>query len=185
VPAPAKPEIPASESPAPAAGIDDLFGEPAAAEPEMKKEKGDDLFGDPNPTPAEAAVEQSNPSANSIEEDLFGTPEPEASEPNTAEAAKSESENSEPANSDSQKEQADDPFKDSSYRNWKDNTGNYKVRAKLVVIYGDSVRLLKDSGRYTTVPFSRLSDNDRRYVAEVLAQLSSDTNTQLVEFSGR
>jgi hypothetical protein len=53
------------------------------------------------------------------------------------------------------------------------------------VIYGDSVRLLKDTGKTTTVPFRRLSENDRQYVAEVLAKLSKDANTQLVDFNAR
>jgi hypothetical protein len=76
-------------------------------------------------------------------------------------------------------------FKDSSYRNWKDNTGNYAVHAKLIVIYDDSVRLLKENGKTTTVPFRRLSETDRQHVAEVLAKLSRDANTQLVEFNAR
>jgi hypothetical protein len=103
---------------------------------------------------------------------LFGTPEAEAPVEAPAEAPKGDAD-------------IDDLFKDSSYRNWKDNTGNFSVKAKLIVIYGDSVRLLKDNGNTTTVPFRRLSENDRQYVAEVLVKLSRDANTQLVDFNGR
>jgi hypothetical protein len=45
--------------------------------------------------------------------------------------------------------------------------------------------LLKDNGNTTTVPFRRLSESDRQYVSEVLAKLSQDANSQLVEFNGR
>jgi hypothetical protein len=56
-------------------------------------------------------------------------------------------------------------------RTWVDNTGHYEVEARLVVIMVDSVRLLKENGRTTTVPMSRLSDGDRDYVEQMIAQI--------------
>ena len=128
------------------------------------------------PAPVDApAVDAPVGDAPAAEDDLFGKPEPEAAVP----AVPAEAPNAE-GNAD-----VDDLFKDSSYRNWKDNTGNFSVRAKLIVIYGDSVRLLKDNGHTSTVPFRRLSETDRQFVADALAKLSRDANTQLVDFSQR
>ena len=49
-------------------------------------------------------------------------------------------------------------------RAWSDNTGKYRVNARLVSIGDSSVRLLKDTGKYTTVPLSRLSADDLNFV---------------------
>jgi hypothetical protein len=45
-------------------------------------------------------------------------------------------------------------------RQWTDNTGKYHVRARLVVVTATHVRLLKENGKYTTVPVERLSRDD-------------------------
>lgn len=43
-----------------------------------------------------------------------------------------------------------------------------------MIILDGKVRLLKESGRTTTVPTERLSATDRQYVAEVIARYGSD-----------
>lgn len=51
-------------------------------------------------------------------------------------------------------------------RQWTDDSGTFQVRATLVEISesGDSVKLRLQDGKFTTVPFERLSESDRRYV---------------------
>jgi hypothetical protein len=49
-------------------------------------------------------------------------------------------------------------------RTWTDNTGKYRINARLVIVGEGSVRLLKDTGKYTTVPFNRLSSDDLNFV---------------------
>lgn len=51
-------------------------------------------------------------------------------------------------------------------RLWTDNTGKYKVMGRLVEVRETSVRILKDNGRYTTVPFERLSRDDLAFVRQ-------------------
>jgi hypothetical protein len=51
-----------------------------------------------------------------------------------------------------------------AWRVWTDNTGNYQVNARLVSVGETSVRLLKDTGKYTTVPMGRLSRIDLDFV---------------------
>ena len=52
----------------------------------------------------------------------------------------------------------------SGMRVWTDNTGKYQVVARLVTIKDGKVRLLKETGRHTTVPFERLSRTDLAFV---------------------
>ncbi len=49
-------------------------------------------------------------------------------------------------------------------RVWTDDTGNYRVNARLVSVGETTVRLLKDTGKYTTVPMGRLSRIDLDFV---------------------
>lgn len=49
-------------------------------------------------------------------------------------------------------------------REWVDNTGRYQTRGRLVSFLDGHVRLLKDNGRTTTVPLTRLSQNDLEFV---------------------
>ena len=67
----------------------------------------------------------------------------------------------------------DDPFADppkvsseanDGLRDWSDDTGTFHVRGRLVQIMQGKVRLLKDTGKYTTVPIDRLSRIDLSYV---------------------
>ncbi len=52
----------------------------------------------------------------------------------------------------------------SPMRTWTDNTGKYHVRARLVIVGERYVRLLKDTGKYTTVRMERLSGSDLAFV---------------------
>ena len=63
-------------------------------------------------------------------------------------------------------------FQGAEFRNWTDNTGAYSIQARVAVIFGDKVRLLKENGKYTTVPMERLSDFDRSYVQWVAESLT-------------
>ena len=64
-------------------------------------------------------------------------------------------------------------------RTWVDNTGNFQVTAKLVEVLDGKVRLLKDSGKTTTVELGRLSETDVQYVQTLLAQQGSGVVGQL------
>ncbi len=59
-------------------------------------------------------------------------------------------------------------------REWTDNTGKFNVEAKLVLIQGGKVRLLKETGRTTTVAIERLSKADRDYVTEAIGRYGED-----------
>jgi hypothetical protein len=62
-------------------------------------------------------------------------------------------------------------------REWRDNSGQFRIKAKLVLILDGKVRLLKDTGRTTTVTLDRLSDEDRTYVSEVIGRYGNDLTT--------
>jgi hypothetical protein len=67
-------------------------------------------------------------------------------------------------------------------RTWHDNTGLFQVDAKLVVIFADSVRLLKSNGKFCTLPIRRLSEEDRNFVEHV-AQLLPGSDAKYVSSS--
>lgn len=69
-------------------------------------------------------------------------------------------------------------------RQWSDNSGQFRVQARLVLILDGKVRLLKESGRTTTVPTARLSAADQQYVAEVVSRYGSDL-TKLDQLAAR
>jgi hypothetical protein len=52
-------------------------------------------------------------------------------------------------------------------RVWTDVTGKHQVRGRMKLILGaeQKVRILKETGKYTTVPFAKLSQEDRMFVA--------------------
>ncbi|MDZ4851472.1 MAG: SHD1 domain-containing protein, partial [Pirellulaceae bacterium] len=74
----------------------------------------------------------------------------------------------------------DDSFLGADFREWIDNTGDYAVHARLAVIFPDRIRLLKENGKFTTVPMSRLSDADRDYVTWVAVSLSKGPAVKFV-----
>lgn len=114
--------------------------------------------------PAEAAP-ASEPAAEAKEEpagDAFDDLFKPAAEEKPAEA--------EPATS-------EDPFSSAlklPLRTWKDDTGEFEVQARLLLVLDGKVRLLKETGRTTTVPMDRLSQGDRHYVEQVVAQFGRD-----------
>ena len=129
--------------PAEPAEVEDLFKEPEAA-PAKPTDEVDDLFKDldaPSGNKAAASEAPAAPNEPSKEvEDLFSEP----AGPMAAAEPKSDS--------------AD------GMRLWSDNTGEFQVRARLVVVGKTHVRLLKDTGKFTTVPYSRLSQTDLAFV---------------------
>jgi type VI secretion system secreted protein VgrG len=60
-------------------------------------------------------------------------------------------------------------------RLWTDITGKHQVRGQMkkILIAEQKVRILKDTGKYTTVPFARLSEADRTFVARHTIEPSS------------
>ena len=56
-------------------------------------------------------------------------------------------------------------------REWRDDTGRHGTEGRLVEVRVDRVRILKTSGRHTTVPMARLSRADRDHVAGVALAL--------------
>jgi hypothetical protein len=69
-------------------------------------------------------------------------------------------------------------------REWTDNSGQFRVQGRLVLILAGKVRLLKETGRSTTVPVERLSEADRAYVTEVVARYGADLE-QLDQLAAR
>jgi hypothetical protein len=59
-------------------------------------------------------------------------------------------------------------------RQWTDNSGKFNVKAKLVLVLDGKVRLLKETGRTTTVAIDRLSKADQAYVAEAIERYGED-----------
>jgi len=163
---PSEPATPAEPEGKPATDpvAEDLFGDlpkkPAAKAKTApaKKDTAEDLFGDlPTADPAKPATEPKADPAKDAAEDLFGAPATPAEPKATPKAA--------PV----------DPFSATSPRElpmrlWVDNTGNYQVRARLSVVMDGKVRLLKDTGRTTTVSLRRLSEADQQYVQRIASQ---------------
>lgn len=159
---------------------DDLFG-PVDAD---QRKSDDDLFGSPAPSTSQPAPEM--PSAEG-DDDLFGTP---ASQPENKVTPV-------PAEEDDLfgKRQKDQPSVESdatmvshnAYRQWRDNTGNFEIEAKLAEIHADYVRLLKTNGNYCKVPMRRLSDADRQFVQQVASRVADGSvkMVSIVELSGK
>lgn len=161
------PTTPAPTAPAPSAEVEDLFSQPETtpAEPQTKPAEPaevEDLFKEPEAAPAKPTDEV---------DDLFK--DLDAPSGNKAAASEAPATPAEPS-----KEVEDlfsepagpmaaaEPKSDASegMRLWTDNTGEFQVRARLVVVGKTHVRLLKDTGKFTTVPYSRLSQTDLAYV---------------------
>jgi uncharacterized cupin superfamily protein len=67
-------------------------------------------------------------------------------------------------------------------RTWTDNTGKYTVRARLVQVLDGKVRLQKESGRFTTVSFERLSKADLALVQNRVPTIASNAIDRGAEF---
>ena len=63
-------------------------------------------------------------------------------------------------------------------RQWVDDSGTFRVQGRLILILEGKVRLLKETGRTTTVPLQRLSEADRAYVEEIISRYGSDLSQQ-------
>ncbi len=180
---------PAANTPAPAANpLDDLFSTPNAADANpapAKNESLDGLFNmneDAKPKTIEATQDTAMPVSTEADstpnfDNLFGNPAG-ATATQSTEETKPEADKKAP-----EENNFDDLFKSTSapqqptfqgaeFRSWIDNTGSYEVKARLVMIYPDRIRLLKENGKHTTVPFTRLSDSDRQYVNWVAVSLT-------------
>jgi hypothetical protein len=72
-------------------------------------------------------------------------------------------------------------FNGAEFRQWIDNTGAYAVKARLSVIYVDKIKLLKENGKFTTVPLSRLSERDFSYVQWVANNLTGEQTSMMVK----
>jgi len=180
---PAAPPAPAPAAPAaPGKEVEDLFSEPepAPAEPAAPSGAVDDLFKDapaettpaapPADMPAPGAAPEAAPPAEAPAkpaddvDDLFkdlddkntssevpARPQPTQGELEELFSQPREQASAEPA---------------AAMRLWTDNTGKFQIRARLVVVTPTHVRLLKDTGKYTTVPHSRLSKADLAFVRQ-------------------
>jgi hypothetical protein len=88
---------------------------------------------------------------------------------------------------------SDDPFADPfqtsvdgklPMRQWVDDSGSFQVQGRLILILEGKVRLLKETGRTTTVPLERLSADDRQYVDGIISRYGTDL-TQLDKLVAR
>jgi hypothetical protein len=170
--------------------MDDLFNgdakPDAAPEAPAKEPDLDDLFGKPVSTDKAANDD------DAFFESLFGaSADKKQPSKEPAQPAQTDREQAKPDDSDSTKELNDlfgvgastnpAPFNGAEFRQWVDNTGAYQVKARLAIIYGDKVKLLKENGNYTTVTLNRLSESDFQYVQWVASSLTADTNSKLVK----
>jgi hypothetical protein len=70
----------------------------------------------------------------------------------------------------------------SEMRMWVDNTGKYSVNARLIRFLDGHVRLMKDTGRTTTVALNRLSERDLEFVnRQASAQKATAVQTAQVD----
>lgn len=123
----------------PPGGVDDLFDNTTPAPEAPRSDSIDDLFketSEPKAAPEPAVPSDLDQDNKDNVDDLFSDPTPDKSTSNEPDAM----------------------------RDWTDNTGKYHVVARLVSVDATSVRLLKENGRYTTVPFERLSQADLAFV---------------------
>lgn len=169
----AEPAAPAETPARPADDVEDLFkdtdtkpadapaaeppAKPADTTPAKPADDVEDLFKETDDkkaaTSEPAQEEPMNPAPSSEVEDLFSEPTDKPSTSASLEARPGEVEEASPM------------------RLWTDNTGKYQVRARLLVVGDRHVKLLKETGKTTTVPFSRLSGNDLAFVQH---QVSSE-----------
>ncbi len=166
-PTPTPAPTPAPAAPAPSAEVEDLFSQPETTpvEPQTKPAEPaevEDLFKEPETAPAKPTDEV---------DDLFK----DLDAPSGNKAAANEA----PATPAEPSKEVEDLFSEPTgpmaaaepktdaadgMRLWSDNTGEFQVRARLVVVGKTHVRLLKDTGKFTTVPYSRLSQTDLAFV---------------------
>ena len=174
VPEPPTPDMPEETPEAPATPAEDMPETPAEPKtPDKPAADVEDLFKDADadkkpadvaPEPAEKPAEEPAKPADKADdvEDLFKETDEKKSAATAAAAPLdpiAAARTREIENLFSEPTDAASPM-----RLWTDNTGKYQVRARLVVVGNNYVRLLKDTGRYTTVRFHRLSGGDLAFV---------------------
>ncbi|MEX2174697.1 MAG: SHD1 domain-containing protein [Pirellulaceae bacterium] len=156
---PAAPATPPAPAPAPATDEDDPFAPPPAA----------------TRPPTGAAAEPAT-----VDDDPFA---PLPAKPTTAPVGASPS-----PTLVAPKPAADplaDPFSISSpaelpVREWIDDSGHFRVRGRLIAVLDGQIRILKETGRTTTVGWTRLSTADQTYVQEQLTRYGADLAEQFV-----
>jgi hypothetical protein len=171
---PARPAPPPKAPAQPAPAEDDLFGDPAPAKkpaagdeeipapakPAAPKADGDDLFNNVFSEPPAKPVSQPIDEAPAPTKKPEPKPEPKPADDN-------------------------DPFADNislpvpTMREWVDDSGAYRIRGRLVQVLDGKVKLLKETGKTTTVPFSRLSDKDLEYVQQIQSHVQNARPTPL------
>ena len=147
-------DTPATRTGAPADAPEELPEDaPEEAVPESVQD-GAALSSDP-----EAAVEEAEETGETVEPD----------EPETEDVPAEPKE--------------DDPFASvpkapaEPMRRWIDNTGTHETVGTLIEVHADRIRILKQSGSYSTVPLTRLSREDQTYVAATGVRLASERHT--------
>ena len=147
-------DTPATRTGAPADAPEELPEDaPEEAVPESVQD-GAALSSDP-----EAAVEEAEETGETVEPD----------EPETEDVPAEPKE--------------DDPFASvpkapaEPMRRWIDNTGTHETVGTLIEGHADRIRILKQSGSYSTVPLTRLSREDQTYVAATGVRLASERHT--------
>jgi hypothetical protein len=150
---PAEPSgTPPSEPAAPDTSIDDLFGPAAGTE---ATEGSATPTGAESTTPAGEAAPAGSGEETDAGENIFDTGYEILREPGGLASAE--------------------------LRTWVDNTGNYSCRGRLIRFLDNHVRLLKDNGRTTTVPLTRLSANDLQFVHRQASAQQMEAAGQLAQ----
>jgi hypothetical protein len=164
------PRTPAATPPAPTGSVtesfDDLFPPTTPAAPDSPEA--------PAPVPAPSPAED-DPFAPATTPVPAPPPAPAVDDDDPFAPAPAGNRTSRPAAPASPPPVADpfaNPFRTSAaggfpVREWSDDSGLFQISGRLVAIVDGKVRILKTTGRTTTVPLSRLSVADRQYVAEV------------------
>ena len=162
----AAPSQPATES------HDDLFAPSATEETPLPVDEpatpseADDFFSTPAVEEAPATPAEPPVSAPPTDDDLFGPP--------ATDEKPAEEEEEKPAE---ESNTFDDLFGEakavlgmpgglasSENRRWVDNTGNFSCEGRMLQMLDGNVRILKATGRTTTVPLARLSNVDLQFV---------------------
>ena len=185
-------ETPIEETPVEETTDDDLFDLPTETAPAQEQpaetEMDEDLFD----LPVETAPAQEPAADSSDEGDLFAPPEEAPAEEQPVEEQPIEQPVEEPA----EESEEDDLFGGSPTRNstslpggltstelrtWTDNTLKHSIRGRLLWVRNGKVRIVKETGRTTTLPTARLSKVDRQFVhtqtVAALLELEMDGQT--------
>lgn len=141
-------------TPEPAKAADEAGLSPA----EPAKDELDDIFGEPAEKPAEKPA----PAKDELDE-LLGDP--------AAPAAEKEAQPTNDERPSAVEDPFADPFKTSTVREWVDDTGTFRITGKLIAVLDGKVRILKSTGKTTTVAVERLSNADRQYVLQTVAKI--------------